>query len=81
MTDDKKWLSQGNPGSLSIANIPRGLSAALAEDLNAMQIFAEMPDEPRNAFIMGAKDITDRAQLRQYVKELRRNTPLPKSYK
>ena len=72
MTDDKKRLTQGNPGTLSIANIPRGLSSALASDIRAMQVFSEMPDEPREAFIRGAASIKDKQEMRRYVEDLRK---------
>lgn len=72
MINDDKNLTQPCRNALSIANIPRGLSAALASDLRAMQVFSEMPDEPREAFIKGAMNITDKQEMRRYVKEIRK---------
>lgn len=73
MNDDKKILHNTSQSTLSIANFPRGLSAALASDVRAMQVFSEMADEPRDAFIEGARGITDKNQMRKYVSEIRKN--------
>ncbi len=62
---------QNDSRGLSIANIPTGLSAALASDVRAMQVFSEMPDVTRKSFIDGARRITDRAEMRRYVEGIR----------
>lgn len=73
MKEDEKTAMKNRDEGLAIANIPRGLSAALASDLRAMQIFSEMPEEPRNSFINGARSITDRGEMRRYVSEIKKN--------
>ena len=72
MKENEKRMTSGEISGLSIANIPRGLSAALASDVDAMQMFCEMPDEPRRSFIDGARAITDKGEMRRYVSEIRK---------
>ena len=72
MKETEKKTREAALQGLAIANIPRGLSAALASDLRALQIFSEMPDEPRNTFINGARSITDKNEMRRYVSEIRK---------
>ena len=72
MNKDTEKANERVAEGLSIANIPRGLSSALAADIRAMQVFSEMPDEPRNAFINGARNITDRAEMKRYVSDIRK---------
>ena len=72
MKESEKTAKNNDPSGLSIANIPRGLSAALASDIRAMQVFCEMPDEPRKTFIDGSRTITDKGEMRRYVSEIRK---------
>jgi len=55
----------------NFAELPLGLDKALVGNLSAMQIFAEMPDAERRAFIDGARAISGRGEMKKYVAELK----------
>ena len=50
-----------------LADIPLGLSSALARNVNAMRTFAEMPEDKRQSFIEGARAINSKEEMRAYV--------------
>ena len=50
-----------------LADIPLGLSSALARNVAAMRTFAEMPDDKRQSFIEGARTINSKEEMRAYV--------------
>ena len=50
-----------------LADIPLGLSSALARNVAAMRTFAEMPDDKRQSFIEGARAINSKEEMRAYV--------------
>ena len=52
-------------------NVPANLSAALARNIPAMRVFAELPDEKRRGIIEGARNLTSKKELRSYVKSIK----------
>ena len=52
-------------------NINTALSSALARNIPAMRIFAEMPDEKRRGIIEGARNLSSKKELRRYVKNIK----------
>ena len=52
-------------------DIPTGLSAALARNIPAMRVFAEMPDEKRRGIIEGARSLTSKKEMRSYVENIK----------
>ena len=52
-------------------NVPANLSAALARNIPAMRVFAELPDEKRRGIIEGARNHTSKKELRSYVKSIK----------
>ena len=52
-------------------SLPSALGTALVKNLSAMQIYAEMPDAERRAFVDGARGISSSAELKKYVKTLK----------
>lgn len=50
-----------------LADIPLGLSSALARNVEAMRVFAQLPDDKREAIINGAHGISSKAEMREYV--------------
>ena len=53
--------------------MPVGLSSALARNVSAMQVFAELPDEKRREVIEGAKAMHSKQEMRAYVASLTQN--------
>ena len=50
-----------------LADIPLGLSSALARNVSAMRIFTEMTDEKRQSFIEGARAVGSKEEMKAYV--------------
>lgn len=53
-----------------LADIPLGLSSALARNVNAMRVFAEMPDDKRQSFIEGARAVSSKEEMKAYVNSI-----------
>ena len=66
MKENKKNAKNEKKDSV-IADIPLGLSSALARNVNAMRIFTEMTDEKRQSFIEGARAVGSKEEMRAYV--------------
>ena len=66
MKENKKSAKAEKKESI-LADIPLGLSSALARNVNAMRPFAEMPDDKRQSFIEGARAINSKEEMRAYV--------------
>ena len=54
----------------SYADLPLGLSAALAQNVSAMSAFAQMSSQDQQSFINGAHGIRSKAEMREYVSKL-----------
>ncbi len=63
----KKAISDG----IGFSDIPLGLRMALAENISAMQVFAEMSDERRAEIIDGARGIESKSDMKKYVRGIR----------
>ena len=50
-----------------LADVPLGLSSALARNVSAMRTFAEMPDDKRQRFIEGARAVSSKEEMKAYV--------------
>ena len=50
--------------------IPLGLGMALAENMQAMQYFAALPDQKKQAVIDHTHQIQSKQEMRQFVQEL-----------
>ena len=55
----------------SIGKITPELSEALAHNIPAMRVFAELSDEKRRGIIEGARHLTSKKELRSYVKSIK----------
>ena len=55
----------------NINEIPANLSSALAHNIPAMRVFAELSDEKRRGIIEGARNLTSKKEIRSYVKDIR----------
>ena len=53
-----------------IADIPLGLSSALARNVSAMRVFSEMPDDKRKSFIEGARAVKSKEEMKSYVSSI-----------
>ena len=53
-----------------LADIPPGLSSALARNVSAMRVFAEMPDDKRQSFIEGARAVSSKEEMKAYVNSI-----------
>ena len=53
-----------------LADIPLGLSSALARNVSAMRVFAEMPDDKRQSFIEGARAVSSKEEMKAYVNSI-----------
>lgn len=51
--------------------IPAHLSAALAHNIGAMRVFAELPDEKRRGIIEGARNLSSKREAKAYVKGIK----------
>lgn len=54
----------------SRADMPAGLTAALAKDMNAMARFASLSPAEQQAFISGAKQVSSKQEMQAYVNKL-----------
>ena len=70
MKSNEKNKSKKDEKDSILADIPLGLSSALSRNLSAMQIFAEMPDEKRNSFIEGSRNVKTKEEMRAYVSSI-----------
>ena len=52
-------------------DIPKNLSSALAHNIPAMRVFAELDDQKRRGIIEGARNLTSKKELRGYVNSIR----------
>ena len=50
--------------------MPMGLGMALAENMQAMQYFAALPDQKKQAVIDHTHQIQSKQEMRQFVQEL-----------
>jgi hypothetical protein len=66
MKENKKAVKTEKKESV-LADIPLGLSSALARNVSAMRVFAEMPEDKRQSFIEGARAINSKEEMRAYV--------------
>ena len=57
--------------TVGIGKITPELSAALAHNIPAMRVFAELSDEKRRGIIEGARHLTSKKELRTYVKGIK----------
>ena len=57
----------------NLNEIPANLTAALARNIPAMRVFAELPDEKRRGIIEGARNLTSKKEMRSYVKNIKTN--------
>lgn len=60
----------------SINEIPANLSAALARNIPAMRVFAELDDGRRRGIIEGARNLTSKKEIRGYVNSIKRENKL-----
>lgn len=56
-----------------LRGVPMGLGMALAQDMEAMKVFAAMDDAAKSAFISGAHNVNSKQEMRQYVRSLLRS--------
>lgn len=54
-------------GLLGYEGIPMGLGMALAQNAGALEKFASMTEQKRQAFIDGAKGVVSKQEMRAYV--------------
>ena len=59
-----------NSAPFSSADLPMGLSFALARNVNAMRAFSEMPDEKRQEVIDGARRVRSKKEMKEYVNNI-----------
>jgi hypothetical protein len=69
MKENKKTAKTEKKESV-LADIPLGLSSALARNMNAMRVFAEMPDDKRQSFIEGARAVSSKEEMKAYVNNI-----------
>lgn len=69
MKDNKK-VSKTEKKDSVIADIPLGLSSALARNISAMRVFSEMPDDKRKGFIEGARAMKSKEEMKAYVSSI-----------
>ena len=69
MKDNKKD-SKTERKEAVLADIPLGLSSALARNVSAMRVFAEMPDDKRQSFIEGARAVSSKEEMKAYVNSI-----------
>ncbi|WP_085834172.1 hypothetical protein [Clostridium merdae] len=50
--------------------MPAGLRMALTENLEALNQFTAMPSAAQDSFIIGAKQVSSKQEMRSYVKNL-----------
>ena len=50
-----------------VADIPLGLSSALARNVEAMRIFSQLPDDKRKQIIDGARSVSSKQEMKNYV--------------
>ena len=55
----------------NLTEIPANLSSALAHNIPAMRVFAELSDEKRRGIIEGARNLTSKKEMRSYVKDIK----------
>ena len=55
----------------NVNKIPSNLSAALARNIPAMRVFAELDDTKRRGIIEGARHLTSKKELRGYVNSIK----------
>lgn len=53
-----------------LADIPLGLSSALARNVSAMRVFSQMPDDKRKSFIEGARAVKSKEEMKSYVSSI-----------
>ena len=53
-----------------LADVPLGLSSALARNVSAMRVFSQMPDDKRQRFIEGARAVTSKEEMKSYVSSI-----------
>ena len=53
-----------------VADIPLGLSSALARNVSAMRVFSQMPDDKRKSFIEGARAVKSKEEMKSYVSSI-----------
>ena len=61
------------------SEIPANLSSALAHNIPAMRIFAELDDQKRRGIIEGARNLTSKKELRSYVKSIKNEKQSPEA--
>lgn len=54
----------------AVADIPLGLSSALARNVSAMRVFSQMPDDKRKSFIEGARAVKSKEEMKSYVSSI-----------
>lgn len=55
---------------LSHADLPMGFSMALAQNIQAMEVFTSLTDIEQQKLIDGTHDIQSKEQMRAYVKAI-----------
>lgn len=63
-------MKENGKEKLSFADMPTGLTYALARNIGAMRVFAQMPNDKRQTVIDGARDVSTKQEMRSYVAQL-----------
>ncbi len=72
-TSKNKSNKKGKEPSL-LSDIPLGLSSALARNVEAMRVFAQLPDDKRQELINGARAVSSKSEMREYVAGFTKNS-------
>lgn len=59
---------------LSSGDVPEGLGMALAQNLNAMNVFASMSKSQQEAVINGTHQIRSKREMKSYVDNIANNS-------